>query len=250
MVIVDYEVLWEEKGVYRKNRVSNYTVVLDDPAVPEEIKSALKNCMPGDRKKTKFRYPMDIKDENMRGKWVEYDFLVHEVKEKKTPNIDNELAKSMGFNSLEELKSNIKQVVGRDKQLESRSRMKTQIVNSIIETNPFKPLNSLVSDYMESMLKQAGKEVDEKTKTQLEEIAIWRAKRDMLLQQISSLEKIQLSEEELKTKLMETEEGKGKGYEALVKDLKKKGIYVTIVWELTMEKTLDFLIGQAEISPA
>lgn len=248
MVIVDYDVLWEEKGVYRKEHISNYTVVLDDPSIPEEIKNGLRNSMPNDRKKVKFRYPMDIKDEGMRGKWVEYDFLVHEVKEKKLPELDDEFAKTMGFKSVEELKNNIKQAVGRDKTAESRSRVKTQIINSLIENNPFKPLNTLVNDYMESMLEQAGKKVDDKTKNQIEEIAIWRAKRDMILQQVSKLEKIELSPEELKTKLSKTEECKQMGYEKMIKDLKDKSVLTTIIWELTMEKTLDFLVEKAEIT--
>ncbi|MDD2889062.1 MAG: trigger factor [bacterium] len=249
MLIVSYDILWEEKGVYRKNHVSNYTVLMDAPETPEEIRNALKNTVPGDKKTVKIKYPPDHKDENLRDKSVEYAFVVHEIKEKRLPPIDDEFAKNIGFKSMEELKTNITTSIARDKETEARSRMRTQIINSLIDSNPFKPLNSLVADYMESMLKQAGKNIDDKTKSQLEEIAIWRAKRDMILQQLSEVEHIEITAEELKAKLLDTEEGRKLGYEKLVKDLQKKGIFSSIVWEFTVDKTMNFLIENAEISP-
>lgn len=248
MLIVSYDILWEEKGVYRKNHVSNYTVLMDAPETPEEIRNALKNTVPGDKKTVKIKYPVDYKDENLRDKLVEYAFVVHEIKEKRLPPVDEEFAKNIGFKSLEELKTNITKSIARDKETEARSRMRTQIINSLIESNPFKPLNSLVADYMESMLKQAGEGVDEKTKNQLEEIAIWRAKRDMILQQLSGMEHIEITEEELKLKLLETKEGQQIGYEKLVKDLQKKGILNSIVWEFTVDKTMNFLIENADVT--
>jgi len=247
MVIVDYEILHEEKGIIRKNRVSNYSILLDGEGVPKEFTQGLTNSMPGDRRKVSFRYPMDFKDENLKGKWVEYEFLVREVKEKKLPKIDDEFAKDIGFNSLQKLKQQIEKEIKKEKERVSKSKIWTQIINSLISLHPFSPPTAIVNAYLRPMLEKVGNKIDRETKKNLEEIAIWRAKREILLDQIAELEDIKLTDDEIKSKLLETEESEKMDYENSVKALKKAGIFEPLVEEFRREKVLDFLANCAKI---
>lgn len=246
MLLVDYEVLVEEKGVIRKNKVSNYTIVLDAPGTPKEFTQGLTNSMPGDRRKVSLRYPLDFKDENLRGKWVEYEFLIHEVKEKKLPNLDNEFAKDLNFASLKELKQQIKKELKKGKEQNSIAKIKTQIINQLIDENPFEAPTSIVNAYLTPMLEKVGDKIDEKLKKNLAEIAIWRAKREILLTKIAELENIKLTDKELKSKLLETKEGQKMGYEQTVKTLKDRGIFAPLVEEFRIEKVLDFLVKESK----
>lgn len=247
MVIVDYEVLEEEKGIYRKNKVPNYSILLDDPRVPGEIKKALLNSMPGNRRKAKVRYPTDFEDPKLRGTSVEYDFLVHDVKTKRLPALDDEFAKGLGFESMQALEQGIKGKIKKDKEQEAKAKIEIQIINSLIENNPFTAPKSLVRAYLEPLLKDAGKKIDDKVKKNLEEIAVWRAKREILLDKIGTVEKIKLTDEELKTKLLETKECKESGYEQMIKNLKQKNIYNVVIQELRIGKILDFLRDSADV---
>ncbi|MDI6840270.1 MAG: trigger factor [bacterium] len=244
MVSVDYEILYEDKGIIRKNKVSNYAIILGAPEVPQEITQGLINSIPGDRRKVVIRYPIDLKDEKLRGKLVEYEFVVREVKEKKLPEIDDEFAKDIGFNSLQELKYQIENEIKKEKENIAKSKILTQIINSLIADNPFEPPTSIVNAYLRPMLKRVGTNIDEETRKNLDEVAIWRAKREILLDQIAKLEDIKLTEEEIKSKLVENQKV---SYEDTVKSLKKEGIFDSLIEEFKREKVLDFLVNCAKI---
>ncbi len=247
MVLVDYEILKEERKILRKNKVSNYTILLDSPEIPKEIRDGLIGTMSGDRRKVSLRYPMNIKDESLRGQLVEYEFLVREIKEKNLPSIDDEFAKEFNFNSLPELETQTKEVLKKEKEKTSKAKADTQIINSLINDNQFEAPRVVIGAYLEPLLKRVGKEIDEKTKKSLEEIAVWRAKREILLDKIRELEGIELKDEEIKSRLMENEEWRRMGYDRAVRELKKNGLYDLLVEEFRREKVLDFLRNQAEI---
>ena len=247
MILADYEILKEEKGVLRKNKVSNYTILLDNPELPKEIRDKLAGAMPGDRRKASLRYPTDFKDESLRGQLIEYEFLVREVKEKKLPEIDDEFAKDFGLKSLSELREQTKEMLKKEKGKDSKAKVETQIINSLIQDNPLEVPRVVVSAYLEPLLKRVGKDADDKVKKSIEEIAVWRAKREILLNKIGELEGIELKDEETKSRLMENEEWKRMGYDHTVKELKKEGFYDLLVEEFRREKVLDFLRNQAEI---
>ncbi len=247
MILADYEILKEEKGILRKNKVSNYTILLDNPELPKEILDKLIGAMPGDRRKASLRYPTDFKDESLRGQLIEYEFLVREVKEKKLPEIDDEFAKDFGLKSLSELREQTKEMLKKEKGKNSKAKVETQIINSLIQDNPLEAPRVVVSAYLEPLLKRVGKDADDKVRKSIEEIAVWRAKREILLNKIGELEGIELKDEETKSRLMENEEWKRMGYDHTVKELKKEGFYDLLVEEFRREKVLDFLRNQAEI---
>ncbi len=246
MILADYEVLKEERGVLRKNKVSNYTILLDNPELPKEIKDKLINAMPGDSRKASLRYPSDFKDESLRGQLIEYTFSINEVKEKKLPPVDDEFARNFGLKSLSELETQTKEMLKKEKEKDSKAKIDTQIINSLIKDNSFDPPRIIVGAYLEPLIKRVGKEMDDKTRKNLEEIAIWRAKREILLDEIAKVEKIELKEEEIKSRLMENEEWKHMGYDSAVKELKKDGFYTLLVEEFGREKVLDFLRSQVK----
>ncbi|MBI4721769.1 MAG: trigger factor [Candidatus Stahlbacteria bacterium] len=251
MLIVDYDILHEERGIIRKDKAHSYTIILGAPEVPEEVTKSLINSLVDDRKKVSLRYPTDYKDANLRGQSVEYEFVVREIKEKQLPPIDDEFVKGVGFKSLVDLKSNVEQELKKEKHKESNIKAETQILNSLIQDTPFEPPSSIVASYLQPLLKQVEKEMkkdgtkemDAETKKALEEIAIWRAKREILLDKICEIEKIEMTEPEIKSKFMEVDEYRQKGYEKVVKSLKEKGTYDWLIGELKREKAMDLLIS-------
>lgn len=252
MLVVDYEILHEKRGVLRKDKVSNYTIILDNPELPKEISDGLVNSMVGDRRKVSLRYPTDFKDESLRGQWIEYEFVVQEIKEKRLPPIDDEFAKSFGFNSLAELTQQVEQELKSQKEREAKIKTENQIINSLIKENPFDTPKSIVAAYLRPLLERAGKDPeldsgDDETRKALEEIAIWRAKRELLLNKIAEIEKIEITEQEIKSKLMQFDEYKKMGVEKAIKTLKEKGSYDLVVEEFRREKVVEFLINNANI---
>lgn len=246
LLVVDYDIWGEEKGIVRKNKISNATIILGNPELPQEITNGLVNSHPGDRRKVSLRFPLDWRDEKLRGKWIEYEFVIHEVKEKKLPPRDEKFAQELGFKSFKELRQQIENQLQTEKEKVARAQMATQIINQLIKDNPFESPKIFVNAYMEPMLKRTGDQIDDKTRKNIKEIAIWRAQREILLSQIAKIEKVELTEEEVKSKLTESDEVRKKGYKQTVEKLKKDDIYDSLVEEFKREKVLDLLISWAK----
>jgi trigger factor len=175
---------------------------------------------------------------------VEYEFVVREVKEEKLPPLSDEFAKEFGFESMSELTEGIEKQIKKEKEREADDLAKTQIINSLIDTHPFEPPRSLVNAYLQPLIKEA-KEMTEDTRKELEKIAIWYAKRDVLLKEIIKIEKIDISEEELKEKIEGLDKYKGLEYNRAVKKMKDEGEFDLFVGQLKRNKVLNFLLKHA-----
>jgi trigger factor len=246
MLVVDCEVLREERGVLRKEKTPNYTVVLGSPGIPKEITQGLLNSMVGDRRKISFRYPTDFEDANLRGQMIEHEFVVREIKEKRLTPVDDAFAKELGFESLAKLQEEIKQEIGKDKENGARAKIENQIINILTKENVFEPPRSTVAAYLQPLVKRMGKELDDATRKELEEIAVWRAKREILLDKIAELQKIEITEHDIKSKLMEFDEYKRMGHEKAVKRLKERRTYDLVVEEFRRGKTIEFLVSKSK----
>lgn len=247
LLVVDYEILYEKSGVLRKDKSSNYTIILGNPDIPKEINERLVNSLVDDRRKVSLRYPTDYKDESLRSQLVEYEFVIREIKEKQLPQIDDEFAKGFGFNSLSYLTDQIELEIRVQKEREAKLKAENQLINFLISENPFDVPKSLVAVYLQPLIKQAGKEINDETKKALEEIAVWRAKREILLNKIAEIEKIEITEPEIELKLMKYEDYRKIGYEKAVKTLKEKGMFELVIEEFRREKVVDYLINNAKL---
>jgi trigger factor len=246
MLVVDCEVLREERGVLRKEKTPNYTVVLGSPGIPKEITQGLLNSVVSDRRKISFRYPADFEDANLRGQLIEHEFVVREIKEKRLSDVDDAFAKELGFESLAKLREEIKREIGKDKERGAKAKVENQIINMLVKENVFESPRSIVAAYLQPLIKRMGEELDDATRKELEEIAIWRAKREILLDRIAELQEIEMSDAEIKSKLMELDEYKQAGHERFVRQLKERGTYDFIVEEFRRGKTIEFLVSKSK----
>ena len=233
-IITDYEVLGEKKGIVRKERVQNYTITLGDKNLPDEFTTALLGAKIGDVRKTSIRYPLDYPDESLRGKYLEYVFYVKEIKEKRLPPLDEEFAKDMGINSLKELKKSLEKEIESQKKEQINRSLRAKVVDKLIEENPFEPPESLVNVYMEDIMQsvRGAEKLDNAAKEKLRELALWRAKRDILLSKVADKEDISVSRDEI---------------EKVKKENVFKGNTEDLEEILRIEKALDFIIRNASI---
>lgn len=233
-IVTDYEVLGEKKGIVRKERVQNYTITLGDKNLPGEFTRALLGSKPDDVKKVSIRYPLDYPNESLRGKYLEYVFYVKEIKEKRLPPLDNEFAKDMGVNSLNELKKKLEKEIEPQKKEQINRSLRAKVVDKLIEENPFEPPESLVSAYLEDIMRSVRErdKLDDAAKEKLRELALWRTKRDILLSKIADKEELNLSKAELEKVKKEND------FKGSIEDLEEI---------LRIEKALDFIIKNASI---
>jgi trigger factor len=207
---------------------------------------------------------MDLKfDENsgdLSGKEGSFFIEFQGVNKKSVPEIDDELAKESGeADSLEELKTKFRKQLGEQNEEKSKQLLEKEILTEIIKKNTFEVGPSLVRQQaemkVEQTLKGFGFPVDEKTMAEYKstlvepykEIAKTEIMENLVIEAIATQEKIEVSEEELDTKLEEIAEESGESVERVKAEYNKENKIETVKYVLKLTKTLDFLKSESKV---
>ena len=91
----------------------------------------------GDKKDIKATFEDDFEIAPLAGKSVTYNLEVHEVREKKQPELNEEFFKSLKVENLEELKDKVLTDLESRKQREIQNSKRSQITQKILELPDF-----------------------------------------------------------------------------------------------------------------
>ena len=128
---------YEEKGAH---------FVIGQGSVPQPINEALQGVRAGEQRVAERRFPDDDADPRRAGKIVRYTIDVTALKRKVRPAIDDELAKTLGYDSLDGLKERVAQVLRSNKRRQRREQWRRALLDHLeaaIDVNELPP--SLVS---------------------------------------------------------------------------------------------------------
>lgn len=93
---------------YEGNTVDKYLYEMGMGQMPAEFDAAIVGAKAGDEVRAEFAIPDTSSNPDYVGKTAGFDITVHEIKAKKLPEIDDEFAANMGFDSVEELTTDLK----------------------------------------------------------------------------------------------------------------------------------------------
>ncbi len=162
------------------------------------------------------------------GKTVETSLTILELKEIKLPEIDDELAKDAGYDSLDALKADIRARLENARARERRREIELQLLDKLIDQVEIPLPQALVEEIAEDELNELKRNLDhprspvsfedylkEKEQTEDEVRADYRERvsrrirRELMLQRIAEAEGIELSDEELEKIAAEEAEREG-----------------------------------------
>jgi trigger factor len=103
--------------------------VIGSEAVPPEVSEALQGAKIGDEKVASKTFPEDDEKEDRAGKTVNYTIKVKGLKRKELPEIDDELAKSVGLADLAELTTRVREAIGRKKAADRREEWRRALLD-------------------------------------------------------------------------------------------------------------------------
>ena len=125
-----------------------------------------------------------------------------------------------------------------------------QLLDSILEANPFTVPVSMVNRYVESLLgnpEDVPPEKWEEAKEQITPQAEMAVKRILLIDRVSDTEGLTATEEELDSRIGEIAEKAGENPAKVYANLQKSERLEALEREITERKVFDFLKGQSEI---
>jgi trigger factor len=191
---------------------------------------------------------------------------VKEVKEKKVPLIDDELAKDFGHESLASLKERVKEGILKAKQEKAANEQKAKLLDGLIDAYDFDIPQSMLDRELETLVineKHARKQPkelaqgaegaspddDDKLAAELRPKAVRNAKATILLDTIAEKEKVSVTEEEMKTRIMMLARSLQTTPEAVINlFMTKDGSLENLKHSVRDEKVLDLILSRAETS--
>lgn len=164
----------------------------------------------GDEVEVKVTFPDEYPNEELKGKAAVFDVTVKEVKGPKVPDVDDEFAKLMGFDSLDGLKEAVKGSIERDFAQQSRARIKRRLLDILDEKHAFDLPTRMVDAEFDQIWNQVkadlergevapedeGKSEDD-LRAEYGAIAERRVRLGLVLAEIGRSAKIEVSDEEL-----------------------------------------------------
>jgi trigger factor len=171
-----------------------------------DLENALIGMKASDKKEVKVKLPQDYDDKEFAGKELTFNLEVKGIKELSLPAVDDELAKDMGFESLEKVRGFISSQISKNAEDHKRNQYETQLLDQLVEKHPFEVPPSFVDQIIDSMIgemkfdnKEEQKKAtqDEQMRDRYREAAKRRAQNSMILAEIARKNEIKVEDQDL-----------------------------------------------------
>ena len=229
-----------------------YEIVLGDGEAIQEVEDAVRTLAVGETGDFTVTFPEDFPDEERRGEVQHLRISLQGQKEKEVPELNDEFAKSMGdFEDLETLTTRVREDLAREAGEQVESAMRSQLVEQLIEANPFEVPRSMAERYLESVLGDTSKldpEVVAETRERLRPEAEKAVKRILVVDRVAELQDLKATEDELDDRVQEIAEKNDAKPAQVYANLQKAGNLDALEREITETKVYDFLKGESTVT--
>ncbi|MBM3314710.1 hypothetical protein FJY71_02545, partial [candidate division WOR-3 bacterium] len=163
----------------------------------KEINEALDGAKPGEERAAQASYPADYPDKSLAGRTVTYRFTIRDVKERILPEVTEEFASDLGFESLDGLRQAVNDEILADRRRLTENGLKNQLFDYLVREHDFEPPGSWVAASLERLQHQYELPDDEETRRRLGPLAGRWAKFDCLVTRIAAKENVEVTDEEI-----------------------------------------------------
>jgi trigger factor len=225
-----------------------------------EFTQHLTGASSGDERTFDVSYAEDISDKRLAGKTFVYTVKVNGIKQKALPELNDDFAKELGeFSGLDQVRKQLRENMGAERRHNAEREAKDKLVAELVKRNDFEVPESLVDHQIDLRLERGlralaaqGMKMEDLKKMDLPRLragqrdqAVHDVKSSLLLERIAELEKIGISDEELKREVESLAKQSKQTSEAVQARLTQDGGLDRIRSRIRTEKTLDFLYHQS-----
>ena len=215
-----------------------------------------------DEKTINVTFPADYNAENLKGKAATFDLVITEVKTPKETKADDEFAKSLGLEGIDQLRELLKGQIEQEHNGLTRTHMKRKLLDQLAASHDFEVPPSMVEAEFEQIWRQLEHEAshEEDTEAALKEmeadrddyraIAERRVRLGLLLSEIGQANGVEVSQQEMNRLIAQAaQQYKPEDRERFVQYLRQEPMAAAqLRAPLYEDKVVDFLFEKAEIS--
>ena len=225
-----------------------------------EFNEHLIGASPDDTKEFDVTYPEDYAQERLSGKTVRFQLTPKFIRKKELPNLDDEFARDLGdFQSLSELRDAVRRSIFNEKQYLAQQKAKEELIDELVAAHDFPVPEVYVDRQIENQVRMqlhnlAGRGVDPnsikldwaKVKETQRDKALRNVKASLLLEKIADREAIAATKPEVDGEIQRIAKQEREAVPVTRARLEKEGGLSRIVGAIQTEKTLQFLLEQAQ----
>ncbi len=203
-------------------------------------------------------FPETYHEAKLAGAPAMFKIKIHEIKEKVKPELNEEFAKKVGFDSVEALQQDIKDFLQKDKEARDKRACELAIFDKILDSVEIDVQPSMIerekglllNEYKERLaqqgftyeqaVEQQGEDSILKT---VEEDALKRIKNTLVIDKIAKTEKIDMNANDMQSKVAEMQNAYGLDKTEVMKQLAMNPTMLSAVsQQIISEKITNFLV--------
>ena len=216
----------------------------------------------GDEFDVNVTFPEEYHAENLKGKPAVFKVKVNSIKRKEEAELNEDLAKELGYDSVEDLKAKTKENLIKREETRIENEHKGKVVDAVVEGVNFEIPEAIVEREIQFQINRFAQQLQmqgmslnqyfemtgqniEKMRESIKESAEKSVKRDLVLNEIAKVEKVEATEEEVNAELDRTAIMYGMDREGLIAEVRKSGNYARFIddikYQIVNRKTVDLL---------
>ncbi|MEZ5857205.1 MAG: trigger factor [Hyphomicrobiaceae bacterium] len=226
------------------------------------FEDGLKGAKAGEERIVKADFPADYQMAALAGKTAEFTVKVKEVARPVKPEINEEFAKGFGAESLDDLKARVRDQITREFEQVSRAKMKRVMLDALDKAHDFPLPPTLVDNEFEGIWRDLTQRMEQAKRTFADEgkteddvraeyrkIAERRVRLGLLLGEIGSEAKVDVTQDELRNALF-AEARRFPGQEKMVYEYFQNtpGAIAQLRAPLFEDKVVDYIAGEAKVT--
>ena len=256
-VIIDFEGFDGDKA-FEGGKAENYALELGSNSFIPGFEEALVGVKKGDKKDVNVTFPKDYHAEELKGKPVVFKVLVHEVKTKVYPELDEDFFLDLGLEDVktkEDLEKTVKETMTEQREYEAENKYVDELFEALLKETSVEVPHELIHEELDRMVEQYAERLkmqgitleqfykftnssEDALKAQMHEEAEKRVKLRFAIDEIIELEKIDATDEEANKDAEEKAKKHGMDKDEYIKAF---GGLEMLKYDIKVQKVLDIL---------
>jgi len=229
-----------------------------DGRIPE-IGKALEGAKAGETREVEAVLGTSVADPDLRGKAVKVQATVHDLKELRLPEVNEDFLLSIGFENVEELRGAVREALERRVASQQRRAVRRQVLDALIAATPFDLPGDLVSRQEKSTisrmvmeLRREGMSPEEIRARQAEiranahETTLRSLKEFFILAKVAEAEGLEVDDEDLELEIEAMAERADESVRRVRARIEKEGMVDALATDILERKALDHILQSVE----
>jgi trigger factor len=250
---IDCKIVGEEITRALKEQI----LKMGNEILPMDIEEKLMGKKSGESVEINNTFDKGYRVKELAGKTLTVTVTIKEVKRKILPTIDDELAKDLGYENLQELREKVRENIDLGKKEQAVKIQKAEILDKLVESHEFEVPETMLANEMQMLLMRSRiykipeteeKKIDNEIPPEIKQEALRNIKASIITNAIGEQEGVIVTEDELKERIRSIAERLSTKPEAVMKFYTTKdGSLEGLRHSIFEEKVLELLFSKAVI---